>query len=126
MPSERDGHIYAYPNWRLSQLQDGIRLDRVLAFQDLIRGDPNTVFQNPYAVGQARYLCYYMQEKGLLQKFFDQLQQNQYNDPTGFFTLQDVLGESDLFSLQSRWSEWVLGLNIPTLHWVDGEGFQPQ
>ncbi|MGA3066705.1 MAG: YfhO family protein [Tepidisphaeraceae bacterium] len=126
MPSERNGHIYGYPNWRLSQLQEGIRSDHVLSIQDLITGDPKIAFENDYAYAEARYLCYYMQEKGLLGRFFTELQANIATDPTGFNTFQDVLGESDLYSFQSRWSQWILAQTVPDLQWVDGQGLQPK
>ncbi len=122
MPTERNGHIYAYPNWRLTQLQDAIRADHVLSFQDLITGDPNIGLRNQSYLTQARYLCYYMQEKGLLGKYFTQLQANIDADPTGLQTLEEVLGETDLFNFQSRWSQWVLEQTVPELDWVDGKG----
>ena len=60
--------------------------------------------------GQARYLCYYLQEKGLLIKFYREFLAAQKDDPTGFKTLQKILGESDMDAFKTRWETYVLNL----------------
>ena len=60
--------------------------------------------------GQSRYLCYYLQEKGLLVKFYNQFRARQKNDPSGFQTLKAVLGESDMDQFKRKWEKYVLGL----------------
>jgi hypothetical protein len=59
---------------------------------------------------QSRYLCYYLQEKGLLVKFYREFKASQATDPTGYQSLQKVLGESDLLAFQEKWKKFVLGL----------------
>ena len=59
---------------------------------------------------QARYLCYYLQEKGLLVKFYHQFVAGAGHDPTGFATLKSVLGEKDMESFKRKWEKFVLGL----------------
>jgi hypothetical protein len=61
---------------------------------------------------QARYLCYYLQEKGLLVKFYKDFVANQKSDPTGYKTLQNVLGESDMTAFQKAWEKFVLKLSL--------------
>jgi hypothetical protein len=59
---------------------------------------------------QARYLLYYLQQKGLLVKFYKDFHANQKTDPSGYVTLQKVLGESDMDLFKKKWEGFVLGL----------------
>ena len=59
---------------------------------------------------QARYLCYYLQERGLLTRFYREFHAAHASDPTGFDTLKKVLGETDMDAFQRRWEQFVLGL----------------
>ena len=61
---------------------------------------------------QARYLCYYLQEKGLLRKFYKDFVANQKADPTGYKTLQTVLGERDMTAFQRKWEAFVMKLTF--------------
>jgi hypothetical protein len=53
-------------------------------------GPESSKYSEFYA--QARYLCYYLQEKGLLIKFYQELAANVRRDPTGSNRAED--GES--------------------------------
>ena len=61
---------------------------------------------------QARYLCYYLQEKRLLRRFYREFVVNAKTDPTGYKTLQRVLGERDMTAFQRRWEAFVLKLTF--------------
>ena len=61
--------------------------------------------------GQSRYLCYYLQEKGLLIKFYREFYLHQKTDPTGYQSLQKVLGEADMERFKRKWQRYVLGLS---------------
>ena len=41
---------------------------------------------------QARYLCYYLQQQGLLREYYRQFRRNVRNDPTGYETLKSDPG----------------------------------
>ena len=60
---------------------------------------------------QARYLCYYLQERGLLVRFYREFLANRAADPTGFDTLKRVLGSDDMDAFQKDWEKFVLGLS---------------
>jgi hypothetical protein len=60
--------------------------------------------------GQARYLCYYLQQRGMLLKFYREFHARQKSDPTGYRTLQKILGERDMRKFQEQWQKWVLTL----------------
>lgn len=111
--AEKNGHIQGLINWRFKGLEKAIKEGRTISFEQLTSmtggefygGDSYSEY---YA--QARYLCYYLQEKGLLVKFYHQFVAAAQADPTGCATLKRVLGESDMQAFQKRWEKFVLGL----------------
>ena len=109
---EENGHIYGYVNWRLPGLQKAIRAGNLQPFEKLMGLDPSAFYGDHTGVNyaQSRYLCYYLQEKGLLVKFYKQFYAQQKTDPSGFQTLKSTLGESDMVQFQQRWEKFVLGL----------------
>jgi len=109
---EVSGHIHGYTNWRLPGLQRAIREDRVPSFKALMEMDSRAFYNDSSGVNyaQSRYLCYYLQEKGLLVKFYKEFVNNQAADPSGFKSVQKVLGETDMDAFKSRWEKYVLGL----------------
>jgi hypothetical protein len=113
--AERHGRIVGLTNWRLAGLQKAIRKGRLPPFRQLC----STTTRQFYAMdrgtnyAQARYLCYYLQNRGLLQKYYRLFSANVEDDPTGFRTLQKVLGENDMTAFQKRWHKWVLTLRFP-------------
>ena len=110
---EKDGHIYGYVNWRLPGLQRAIKAGQVGSFKDLLAMKLNAFYGDDRGVNyaQARYLCYYLQEKGLLLKFYKQFHANQKSDPTGYESLKSVLGETDMYGFQRKWEKYVMGLS---------------
>ena len=109
---EKNGHIYGYTNWRLPGLQRAIREKRIISFETLLSMDPQTFYNDDRGVNyaQARYLCYYLQEKGLLRKFYQEFVSKQSEDPSGFKSLKKILGETDMDSFKIRWEKYVLTL----------------
>jgi len=117
--TDRKGHIAGEINWRLPGLQDAIRAGNAPAFQqftaltttEFYGANTNSEYNRYY--GQARYLCYYLQEQGLLVKFFKEFAANSEKDPTGYITLQRVLGVDDMAAFQKKWEAFVLALPAP-------------
>ena len=112
---EKSGHIHGRTNWRLDGLQQAIRKGRLPSFEELT-GTSDVEFYNEdrgnnYA--QARYLCYYLQEKGLLVKFYREFTANRKEDPTGFQSLKKTLDEKDMDAFKKRWEKYVLQLVFP-------------
>ncbi len=111
---EAAGRIKGYPNWRLPSLQRAIKKDTVPPFatlcatttEEFYHKDPGTNYS------QARYLCYYLQEHGLLEKYYKEFHAAAADDPTGYKTLQKVLGVSDMKKWQTGWQEWVAKLEV--------------
>ncbi|HUS58256.1 MAG TPA: hypothetical protein VM141_06370, partial [Planctomycetota bacterium] len=112
---ERNGRIIGLTNWRLAGLQKAINAGDVPPFEKLT-GTTDREFYNSdkgtnYA--QARYLCYCLQEKGLLVKYYRDFLANSKDDPTGYETLKKVLGEKDMQAFQKKWEAFVLKLRFP-------------
>jgi hypothetical protein len=114
--SSRDDKIIGLTNWRLAGLQRAIKRNSVPTFATLCSTTTNQFYnQDPgtnYA--QARYLCYYLQEHGLLEKFYHRFNQEQKRDPTGFRTLQRILDTKDMDDFQESWQAYVLKLRFPS------------
>lgn len=111
--AEQDGHIYGFVNWRLPGLQDAVKAGNLISFKELTALDNAGFYSDNRGVNyaQARYLCYYLQEKGLLVKFYRRFQANQRSDPTGYKTLVSVLGNPNMERFQKDWEKYVLELN---------------
>jgi hypothetical protein len=116
---ERNGHIYGLTNWRLKGLQEAIKAGNVISFQkltslndtDFYNETGDAKYNDNYA--QSRYLCYYLQEKGLLVKYYHEFTANAKTDPTGYNTLQKILGENEMKSFQKKWETFVIQLRFP-------------
>jgi hypothetical protein len=111
---EVDGHIHGFTNWRLPGLQEGIKKKIVPSFKKLTAMPDAEFYREDTGTNysQARYLCYYLQQKKLLVKFYKEFSAKSKTDPTGYKTLQKVLGERDMNAFQRRWEAFVLRLKI--------------
>ena len=111
---DRNGKIWGFTNWRLKGLQDAIRADRVPGFKTLCHTTRDEFYEEDPGTNysQARYLCYWLQARGLLQKFFNAYQANVDADPGGYKTLQKIIGE-DMEKWTYAWKKWVLTLRFP-------------
>jgi hypothetical protein len=113
--AQRDGRIVGLTNWRLAGLQRAIRAKRLLIFRDLTKTTDDEFYDDDRGehYAQARYLCYYLQEKGLLKDYVRAFVDNRKEDPTGYETLKKTLGEDDMAAFQVRWEKFVLELRFP-------------
>ena len=112
---EENGHIHGYTNWRLPGLQKAIRAGKVPSFRDFTKTTTDEFYHaDPGSnYGQARYLCYYLQEQGLLVRFYKDFRDHVADDPTGYAALQRALSTKDLDAFKKGWEAWVLGLSFP-------------
>jgi hypothetical protein len=112
---EKDGHIHGLTNWRLEGLQEAIGQERVPSFKALNDMNAYEFYTQDKGTnyGQARYLCYYLQEKGLLVQFYREFHKNRGQDPTGYNTLKRILDETDMSAFKKKWEAYVLELTFP-------------
>jgi hypothetical protein len=115
--TDEDGQIVGRVNWRLPGLQERIRAGSVPAFRDLMALSAAEFYGEAegYSVhyGQARYLCFYLQERGLLRTYYQEFVATAQADPTGYATLQRVLGVADMAAFQKDWEAFVLRRRFP-------------
>ncbi len=109
---EEKGVIHGYTNWRLKGLKQTIQAKKVPSFKTLCSTTHNEFYnKDPGSnYSQARYLCYYLQQKGLLQTYYKTFRDNVKTDPTGYRSLQKVLKRKDISTFQKEWEKWVMAL----------------
>lgn len=110
-----DGHIRGLTNWRLEGLQEAIRARRTIPFEKLLSTTDGEFYGDRRGINyaQARYLCYYLQEKGSLVRFYKTFRGAIEKDRTGIATLKKVLETEDLEKFRKSWEKYVLGLGFP-------------
>lgn len=113
--AERDGQIVGLTNWRLEGLQQAIVARQVPSFHALTHTSTHEFYEldrgTNYA--QARYLLYYLQERGLLSRYYREFATHVAEDASGYRSLERVLEERDMMAFQERWERFVLGLTFP-------------
>ena len=116
--AERGGRIRGLTNWRLAGLQRLIARKAMPTFRKLLTSGDHAFYRD--AIGdnyaQARYLCYYLQERGLLQRYYHAFHAAKDVDPTGYATLAKVLGlgsERAMRVFEQRFAAWVSTLEFP-------------
>jgi hypothetical protein len=112
--SERDGGIVGLTNWRLAGLQAAIRRRALPSFKALAAMSSKQFYDEDRGsnYAQARYLLYYLQERGLLRRYYAAFARGRAADPSGHQTLAATLGERDLAAFQKRWEAFVLKLRF--------------
>jgi hypothetical protein len=111
---QRDGKLVGFTNWRLPGLQKAIRAGKAISLLDLVGLSADQFYGEERGVNYAtaRYLCMYLQESGLLARFYREFRGQPSGDRTGAATLAKVTGRS-LDELDRAWKEWVQGLPAP-------------
>lgn len=111
--SQRDGKIVGLTNWRLPGLQAAIRRGELPSFHALTHTTSYAFYEKDPGTNyaQARYLLMYLQERGLLRRFYWMVRKNHRTDPSGYAALRAVLHEEDMAGFMRRWQRWALGLS---------------
>ena len=112
---ELDGEIHGYTNWRLARLQEAIRKGNLTRFETLCGTTDHEFYEKDRGsnYAQARYLCYYLQQKGLLKTYYRRFLADRKDDPSGYKTLKSVLDCKDMAEFQKQWEAYVLKLKYP-------------
>jgi len=115
---DRKGHIHGLTNWRLRGLHEALKDEKykMPTFEELTSTSTRAFYEEDPGTNyaQARYLLYYLQEQGLLVKFYHEFRRSAQDDPTGYATLCKVLGrkKEDMDAFQKEWTEFVLALRF--------------
>lgn len=115
---DRSGHIHGLTNWRLHGLHEALKDEeyKMPTFEKLFSTSRSEFYEEDPGTNyaQARYLLYYLQEQGLLLKFYHEFHHGVQDDPTGYETLCKVLGrkKEEMEAFQKEWAEYVLTLRF--------------
>ncbi len=105
--------IRGLPNWRLPALQKAIETETLRHLSELIE---DKHFRDEQLVGinyaQARYLMFYLQEKGLLKRYYTEFRDHADKDPTGIESLTKTIGPQSLDDFERDWRKWVMTLKF--------------
>ena len=112
---DNDGKIWGSTNWRLRNLQLQIESDRLPSLEALCKTTAEEFYNSQQGdnYAQARYLCFYLQEKNLLGKFYRSFNKNVRHDSSGLQALKDVLQSNDLKKFDDHWRAFCLKLRFP-------------
>jgi len=110
---ERDGQIAGMLNWRLPVLQKGLQGGHFVPLEKLLASSSDDFYDDHFGMhyAQVRYLCYYLQEKGLLRQFYREFRKNHGTDPTGIKTLLRVTGKDSMKELEKDWLKFLAPLS---------------
>ena len=113
---DNNGHIWGSTNWRLRGLQEAIKDEdyEMPTFEELCSTTTREFYDRDPGTNyaQARYLLYYLQQQGLLRKYYHEFHRSAADDPTGYETLKRILDEEDMEAFQEKWTEYVLELRF--------------
>ncbi|MGH2574370.1 MAG: hypothetical protein ACRDFC_01580 [Ignavibacteria bacterium] len=103
--------IIGYVNWRLPTLQEAISKGTYTSLDKLLKTDDDLFYgsRSDFNYSQARYLCMYLQEKGLLKKYYRQFREKYGEDKTGKKFMEELLNKK-LDEIEEDYIKWVGGL----------------
>jgi hypothetical protein len=107
---EKNGQLWGLPNWRLAGLKRAIRAGKLPTLEAMTADSDAEFYHSSTGYAQARYLCLYLQEKGLLHRYYDWFSGGVAADPTGYKTLVRVLGDPNMTRFEKQWKDWALAL----------------
>ena len=111
--SINDKTITGHENWRLPALQKAIKAGTLQPLKELA-DDPD--FYGDEHVGlnyaEARYLMFYLQEKGLLVRYYKTFRDAREEDTIGIKSLEKTIAPKKLEAFEKEWREWVMTLRF--------------
>ena len=110
-PREEEGHLRGATNWRLPELQRAIAAGRAPSFDRMADAGRGAFSgkEGPLFYATARYLCFYLQERGLLRGYYAAFRARSGTDANGLGTLRDATAR-DLGALRREWEGFVMAL----------------
>lgn len=100
--------ILGYVNWRLPALQDAINDKSYTSLEKLLMTNYDEFYGDKSDVNysQARYFCMYLQESGMLKKFYRLFRDTYSEDNTGKIQIEKITVKS-LSELDKEFVAWV-------------------
>jgi hypothetical protein len=97
-------------NWRLDGLQKALAAGRLRTLASLIGDNDFRREQETTNYAQARYFCLYLQEHGLLEKFYRCFRDSQEHDPLGVHTVSQIFPDQSWDELDADFRRWAAEL----------------
>jgi len=99
-------------NWRLPGLQQAIRAGRLRPLRDLLTRDDFRGAQQGLNYAQARYFVMFMQQQGVLKKFYAHFRENHDGPEAGVKAAEAIFGRG-FDGVEKDFLAWVGGLKFP-------------
>jgi hypothetical protein len=92
----KDGKLIGEFSLRILAIRRAIKEDRYTGLENLMKTDDNEFYDkySPFYYAQSRFLLMYLQEKGLLEKYYKSVRDTFKQDKTGISQLEKILGKS--------------------------------
>ncbi len=109
----RHGHMRGNLNWRLPTLKEALRRGNAPSFERVGAADRSSFNGNEGGLlyATARYLLYWLQEKGVLVRYFHAFRDRFSADSSGMRILSDLLAQP-LPELRREWERYVSELTL--------------
>jgi hypothetical protein len=102
--------ISGLPNWRKRYLLAAIQRGTLRPLESLIGEAHMRPNQQAIDYAQARYLCLFLQERGLLEPFYRKFRLAVAGDPTGLRTIRALFDVNNLAPIDEEFRNWVRSL----------------
>jgi translation initiation factor IF-1 len=113
--SDRNGEVVPRHSHRLGIVQTAIRSNRSIPWRKLMSmKQPEFLRVAGLAYAQSRYMLFYIHEKGLLKRFYDEYTKgdNYGRDKSALASFEVVFGKP-IESVEREWKTWVLAQKVP-------------
>ncbi len=110
---ERGPWIEGLVNWRLDHLQAEVAMGSLPPLETLLRDDNFRGPREAVNYAQARYLCLYLQQQGLLEGFYAKLRTRIDDDPTGEAALKSLFPQQSWQEINADYLQFVRALQLP-------------
>lgn len=91
-------------NWRLQVLAEALRRDRLPTLDEMLLSTFGRSSDAAVEYAQARYLCLYLQDQGLLAAYYRKCREV---DPVGRATLARLVGLNDVAAVDAAFRNWL-------------------
>jgi hypothetical protein len=98
-------------NWRLKGLQEVASAGQLGSIRELVENPQFRGHGEGTNYAQARYFCMYMQEHGVLEKFYRTFRDRYADDPRGLSLLLELFPGKDLEELDRDFKSWVIAID---------------
>jgi len=103
-------HLVGLANWRLYYLIEALEHDRLQSLESFVRSGMVRGGNEAVGYAQARYLCLYLQHRGLLEPFYRKFRSTAETDPMGEAVLCRLLQVGRLGEADAEFRAWISSL----------------